>query len=87
MLIGGDFNKRAKELLIALSELSDQNPNAKVAVEKLAEHFELDRAELKSMLEYLESKKLIYIATIGGPFLYGHLKITEEGILKAKELK
>ncbi|MDR9417397.1 hypothetical protein [Gracilimonas sp.] len=87
MLIGGDFNKRAKELLSLLAEKSESNPEVKVAVESLVEELELDRTELKNLLEYLEGKGLIEVASIGGPFLYGHVKITEKGIYKAAKLK
>lgn len=87
MLIGGDFNNRAKQLLSLLSEKSDHSPDTKVAVEDLVEALELDRTELKNLLEYLEGRELIEIASIGGPFLYGHIKITEKGILKVARLK
>lgn len=86
MLIGGDFNNRAKQLLSLLSEKSDHSPDRKVAVEDLVEELELDRTELKNLLEYLEGRELIEIASIGGPFLYGHVKITEKGVLKVAKL-
>lgn len=87
MLIGGDFNNRAKQLLIKLAELADNNPDKKISVEELVTDLDLDRTELKNLLEYLENKELIKIATIGGPFLYGHLHITEHGIHKSAKLK
>lgn len=87
MLIGGDFNNRAKQLLALLSDKSDQSPDMKVAVEDLVEELELDRTELKNLLEYLEGRELVEIASIGGPFLYGHVKITEKGVDKAAKLK
>ncbi|MBO6586657.1 MAG: hypothetical protein JJ953_11170 [Gracilimonas sp.] len=87
MLIGGDFNSRAKQLLLQLGELCEKDTDKKIPVEELAEELEVDRAELKNLLEYLENKELINIASIGGPFLYGHVKITEKGILKALKLK
>ena len=87
MLIGDNFNNRAKQLLLKLADRSDHNPEQKIAVEELAEDLGLDRSELKNLLEYLENKELIRIATIGGPFLYGHLHITEKGISKAANLK
>jgi len=83
MLIGGNFNSKAKQLLALLADLSDHDPSTKVEVKDLVEELELDRTELKNLLGYLENKKLIEIATIGGPFLYGHIQITEKGIHKA----
>lgn len=86
MLIGGDFNNRAKQLLSLLAQLSDNNPEEKVAVQDLVEKLDTDRTELKNLLEYLENKEFISIASIGGPFLYGHVKITEKGILKSAKI-
>lgn len=86
MLIGGDFNSKAKQLLALLADLSDHDPATKVEVQDLVEELELDRTELKNLLEYLDNKELIEIATIGGPFLYGHIQITEKGISKAGKL-
>ncbi|MEX0609944.1 MAG: hypothetical protein WD016_07710 [Balneolaceae bacterium] len=82
MLIGGDFNGRAKELLAALYKMCEGNTDYQVAVDDLVENLQLDRTEMKNLLEYLEAKELVLITTIGGPFLYGHIRITEKGILK-----
>lgn len=87
MLIGEEFNNQAKQLLLKLAELSGHDPEQKIAVEDLVEDLGLDRTELKNLLGYLEDKDLIRIATIGGPFLYGHLHITERGLHKAAKLK
>lgn len=86
MLIGGDFNSKAKQLLALLADLSNHDPTTKVEVQNLVTELKLDRTELKNLLEYLESKELIEIATIGGPFLYAHIQITEKGIFKAGKL-
>ncbi|MDZ7806600.1 MAG: hypothetical protein U5K71_05755 [Gracilimonas sp.] len=83
MLIGGDFNNRAKQLLAILSELCDNDTDARIPVEDVVEELASDRAELKNLLQYLEGRDLISIASIGGPFLYGHIQITEKGIHKA----
>jgi Mn-dependent DtxR family transcriptional regulator len=87
MLIGGDFNSRAKQLLLQLGELCKKDTDKKIPVTELAEKLDVDRTELKNLLEYLENKELISIASIGGPFLYGHVKITKKGIQKALNLK
>lgn len=87
MLIGGDFNSRARQLLVLLAKLTDNDADKKVAVEVVADQLKLDRTELKNLLEYLENKELATIASIGGPFLYGHVKITPKGISKAAKLK
>jgi len=87
MLIGGDFNNRAKQLLAILSELSDNDTESKIPVEELVKELGSDRSELKNLLQYLEGRNLITIASIGGPFLYGHIRITDKGIQKALKKK
>lgn len=87
MLIGGDFNSKAKQLLKKLSELSEHNPEQHVKVVDLVDALELDKTEIKHLLQYLEEKELISIATIGGPYLYGDVQITQKGILKATKIK
>ncbi|MTI88293.1 MAG: hypothetical protein FH748_10025 [Balneolaceae bacterium] len=87
MLIGGDFNQKAKHLILLLDQLSKSNSEQKIEVERIVKEMGMDRVEVKNLLEYLENKEFIDVATIGGPFLYGHITITERGILKAKSLK
>ena len=83
MLIGGDFNKKGKDLLKELNHLSKGDTDTQVAVQVLNDVLEFDRNEIKNLLEYLENKECVKIATIGGPFLYGHVNITQKGIIKA----
>lgn len=87
MLIGGDFNDRAKQLLAILSDMCDNDTEVKVPVEELVKELHSDRSELKNLLQYLEGRELISIASIGGPFLYGHIQITDKGIHKALKKK
>lgn len=87
MLIGGDFNSKAKILLTQLSELCDQNPDNNVDVADIIEVLQLDKTELKHVLQYLEEKELISIVSIGGPYLYGHIRITQKGISKVAKQK
>lgn len=83
MLIGGDFNKKGKELLRQLHSLSEGDAEQQVTVQDLNASLQYERNEIKNLLEYLENKECVKIATIGGPFLYGHVHITEKGIAKA----
>jgi hypothetical protein len=46
---------------------------------------ELYRTEIKNILEYLDELGYLKIKTIGGPLLYGHVSITQEGLEKAAE--
>lgn len=85
MLIGGDFNKKGKELLKKLFELSEGDTEVQISVEALNAAFKHERKEIRNLLEYLESTACVKINTIGGPFLYGHISITEKGIYKASK--
>lgn len=85
MLIGGDFNKKGKQLLKELSNQSDGRTDVKITVKTLSDVLGYDRNELKNLLEYLENKECVKIETIGGPFLYGHVSITKKGLAKSKK--
>ena len=86
MLIGGDFNKKGKQLLSALAELSSGDTGTKISVKELNGTLNFGRNEIKNLLEYLESKECLEIATIGGPLLYGHVTITSKGLAKAEKV-
>ncbi len=87
MLIGGDFNNKAKELIAGIAAISNGDIQRKISVEEIVEELNLDHTEIKNLLGYLETKELIRVATIGGPFLYGHIYITEKGLHKSKLYK
>lgn len=85
MLIGGDFNKKAKEVLEIVSKLSKSSKSSLVSVEKLIIKMSLDKNEMRNLLEYLDSKGCLKLETIGGPYLYGEVSITEKGIEQLNE--
>lgn len=85
MIIGSEFSEKNQQYLNLIYNLSEGNPQKKIAVSDIKKELDLDRSELKQVLEYLDALQLISIATIGGPFLYGHITITEKGIQKATE--
>lgn len=62
--------------------LSENDIFHRIALEDINIDFNLDRAELRNVLEYLQALDFIDIETIGGPFLYGHITITEAGLKK-----
>lgn len=86
MLIGGDFNSKAKEVLKKLARLSNGDIEKQVPVQEIVNQLQLDRTEIKNLFGYLEDKEYINVATIGGPHLYGHISITEKGLHKASKL-
>lgn len=87
MLIGSDFNKKCEKLLLETEQISEQSCDASISVEELNENLGFDRNELRSYLEYLNDRKLIELLSIGGPLLYGHIRITKKGLQKALSLR
>ncbi len=85
MIIGSDFNSKAKSILKKLFELSNGKEGVWVKVDAIAKQVDLDKTEAKNLLEYLESKDCIMIETLGGPFLYGDISITKKGIVNSKK--
>lgn len=87
MIIGSDFSKKYQRILKVIGSLSDEDTSKQIPVKKINATLKWDRTEIKHILEYLQELDLINIETIGGPFLYGHITITELGIEKYKSLK
>jgi hypothetical protein len=84
MLIGGNFNKKAREFLKELALMSNYAAGERVEVGEILHQVDLEKTELKTMMEYLESLDYLRIETIGGKFLYGHVSITKKGLNKVK---
>lgn len=82
MIIGNEFNKKAKALLKEISSQCNGDIDVNVSVKDLSKSLVFDRYEIKNLLEYLENKDFIKIATIGGPYLYGHVSLTQKGLNK-----
>jgi Mn-dependent DtxR family transcriptional regulator len=86
MIIGSEFSKKNQEYLREICRLSDGDTDYKMPVHDINEKLGLDRTQLKNILEYLQELGYINIVTIGGPMLYGHIKVTEKGLKKCKDL-
>ena len=86
MIIGSKFSEKNRQYLKVVFELSNQDPEYQISVQEINEELNLDRTELKNVLEYLQDLGFIEIATIGGPLLYGHITITSKGIQRGAEL-
>lgn len=86
MIIGNKFSKKYHRFLCTIGDLSQGNTSQKIAVRKVNNSLRLDRTEIKNVLEYLQELGFINIETIGGPFLYGHVTITDSGLQKYDEL-
>lgn len=87
MQIGSDFNKKCEKLILETELIAQQNSDTSVSVEELNRNLGFDRNELRSYLEYLSDRKFIELLSIGGPLLYGHIRITEKGLQKALSLR
>lgn len=68
-----------------MARLSEYDTDRSIAVKTINESLEMDRTEIKNILEYLDDLGYLQIETIGGPLLYGHVSITAEGLKKASE--
>lgn len=86
MIIGSEFSKKYQLVLKEIGRLSENKTARRIPVQKINHDIKFDRTEIKHVLEYLEELHYIKIETIGGPFLYGHVTITEQGLDKYFEL-
>jgi Mn-dependent DtxR family transcriptional regulator len=85
MIIGGGFSEKNQRFLETVAELSGHDLKKRIAVKQINNAMELGRTEIKNILEYLDELGYLKIKTIGGPLLYGHVPITQEGLEKAAE--
>lgn len=86
MIIGSKFSKKYHQFLQNIGDLSEGDTSFKISVRKINNNLRLDRTEIKNVLEYLQELGFINIETIGGPFLYGHVTITDAGLQKYNKL-
>lgn len=87
MLIGKGFNKKCEQILREAAEISEYESGQTISVEELNEDLGFGRKEIRYYFEYMNDQKLIELATIGGPFLYGHISLTDKGIDKIRSLQ
>lgn len=86
MIIGSEFSEKYHQFLQEIGDLSDEDTSQRIPVQEINTNLNLDRTEIKNVLEYLQDLGYISIKTIGGPLLYGHITITESGLEKYREL-
>lgn len=86
MIIGNRFSKKYHQLLLTVGELSEGSTEKQISVQRVNKELQLDRTEIKNVLEYLQDLDYISIETIGGPYLYGHITITKRGLHKYGEI-
>jgi hypothetical protein len=85
MIIGDDFSKRARELLIEIANQADNDASILVQVDRVCEKLEIGRKEAKNLFDFLEVKGFISIQNIGGAYLYSSVFITNKGLDKIRD--
>jgi len=86
MIIGSKFSKKNQHYLKVICRLSEGDTEYQIPVQEINNSLQLDRTQLKNILEYLQELGYIEIVTIGGPLLYGHVTATKEGLNKCNEM-
>lgn len=87
MLIGKGFNKKCEKILRETAEISNYESGQDISVEEINKDLGFGRKEIRYYFEYMSDQNLIELTTIGGPFLYGHISLTQKGIAKIKTLQ
>jgi len=87
MLIGKGFNKKCEQILKEAAKIAENQSGYSISVEELNKELGFGRKEIRYYFEYMNDQNLIDLTTIGGPFLYGHITLTEKGIAKIKALR
>jgi len=85
MIIGDNFNSKAKQLLHKVFEIGEGEVDKRISVQLICEELVLDKTEVKNLIEYLDSKEYLKIETFGGPFLYGDVSLTKKGLYRAQK--
>ncbi len=85
MILGSDFNLKAKNILKRMYIDSDGEEGVRVSVKEISEELGIDKTEARNLFEYLESKKCLKIETLGGEYLYGHVSLTKKGLARSQK--
>ncbi|OAN63707.1 hypothetical protein A8B79_14795 [Balneola sp. EhC07] len=85
MILGSDFNLKAKSILKRMYIDSDGEEGVRVSVKEISEELGIDKTEARNLFEYLESKKCLKIETLGGEYLYGHVSLTKKGLARSQK--
>ncbi len=87
MIVGNEFSEKCKIILLETERVSGETGRANVSVVVLNTTLKFDRTEIKNLFQYLSDLKYIVIESIGGPYLYGDISLTEKGLLKTAAIK
>lgn len=78
-MIGKDFEAVSRAVLTELQRQGEDHGDVRICVEQVMLSLGLDRNVAKDALEFLSEKGLITLETMGGPYLYGHVRLTQTG--------
>lgn len=87
MIIGNDFNSKAKSILKEMYTHSGGEAGVRVSVEMICKDLNIDKPEARNLFEYLQDKDCLKIETLGGAYLYGHVSLTKKGLARAQKYK
>lgn len=79
MILGKEFNELAIGLLKLPADGSDMKSDRLTDVCQVSVDKGLDKTDSKNLLEYLESKHCLEIQSIGNPYLYAEVVLTNCG--------
>lgn len=85
MIIDSSAKFQVNELLTTLAQLADNRTDELVSMESIKESSSLDIENIKEFVSYLSETGYVSVETIGGPYLYGHIAITEKGLDRLKK--
>ena len=83
MMIGSDFSRKSERILQEVARLSGDKAGERVSVQELNTTLKMQRKEIKHALEYLEGLGYLELVSIGGPWLYGHVVLTDKGLQRS----
>ncbi|MFU8811402.1 MAG: hypothetical protein ACNA78_00465 [Balneolaceae bacterium] len=86
MDIGKKVGTQGDDALRITHILSNGESGKTVSVEAIQSELKLDRVQIRNVFDYLQTIGLIRIESIGGEFLYGHISLTRQGVMKAATL-
>lgn len=87
MLVGREFSKKCEDILIEADKHLNESGLKIISVEELNKSLNYDRVEIKNLFQYLSELNYIVIESIGGPYLYGAISLTEKGNSKIVSIK
>ena len=87
MAIDPVVQERCSQIMRIAHKRYHKTEKKRVIVDRINKKVGLTKSELRQSLEILSEKGLLSLETIGGPWLYGHIKLTKKGIEHAQKIE